>query len=143
MGTEGGRISNLLSESRCCVASSALAKARAFRPACVPCSKSGILKPAPSLPSMLLTTTVASCYSSNLQFGECVPESIRIARVQQKTIDESTNPSDPSKRFSAYERFFPEPCDPIPSWYATAGEPILQGKNCALPNKPDNPVLPG
>lgn len=143
MGTEGGRISNLLSESRCCVASSALAKARAFRPVCVPCSKSDILKPAPSLPSMLLATTVASCYSSNLQFGECVPESIRIARVQQKTIDASTDPLDASKRFSAYERFFPAPCPAIPNWYATAGQPILQGKNCALPNKPDNPVLPG
>ena len=147
MNTEGGRISNILSDSRRCAAAEALAKARALgsRRACgTLCGfKPAVLQPAPALPSMLLATQVDNCYSSYQSLGGCVPESIRIARVQQKTLDESTNPLDPTKRFSAYERFFPEPCPALPPWYATAGEPILQGKNCALPNKPGNPVLPG
>jgi len=93
------------------------------------------------LPSMLLLAN-ANCYGYQTLQG-CVPESIRIARVQQKTLDGSTDATNPTARFSAYARNFPEPCPPIPPWYANAGQPILQGKNCALPNKPDNPVLPG
>ena len=58
-------------------------------------------------------------------------------------IDESTNPYDPDARFSVYARRFFAPCPPDPAWYKNAGEPILQGKNCPLPNSPLNPVLPG
>lgn len=74
-------------------------------------------------------------------FGDL--ESIRVARLQQRTIDLSVNPIDPDARFSMYRRPFIQVCPPIPQFYLNAGEPILQGKNCALPNKPDNPVLPG
>jgi hypothetical protein len=72
-----------------------------------------------------------------------VPESVRIAQVQQRTQDLSTDPSDPDSRFSMYRRPFIPVCPPIPQWYYTAGEPVPQGKSCPLPNKPDNMILPG
>ena len=72
-----------------------------------------------------------------------VPESLRTARLQQRTIDLSVDPASPDSRFSMYRAPFIQVCPPIPQFYYTAGEPVLQGKNCALPNKPDNPVLPG
>jgi hypothetical protein len=144
MNTEGGRIANLLSASRACMVAESLAKARAFSSGKACCGlKQGVLQPAPAYPSMLLTATVDNCYSSVQTVEGCVPESIRIARVQQKTLDLSINPLDPTRRFSAYARNFPEPCPALPASYARAGEPVLQGKNCPLPNKPDNPVLPG
>ena len=142
MNTEGGRISNILSATRRCAAAEALAKAQALGKGCgslcgaTPAAKAQI-------PSMLLSATVTNCYSRYQTLEGCVPESIRIARLQQRALDLSTDPTNPSARFSAYTRFFPEPCPAIPASYARAGEPVLQGKNCALPNKPDNPVLPG
>jgi len=72
-----------------------------------------------------------------------VPQSVWTARLQQRTLDLSTDPSNPDARFSAYRRPFVQVCPPIPQFYLNAGEPILQGKACALPNKPDNPTLPG
>ena len=146
MNTEGGRISNLLSATRRCMAAEALAKAQALGSggACgALCGAPAIKGQDTPLPSMALSATVVNCYSKYQSLEGCVPESTRIARLQQKTIDADIDPTNPATRFSLYARFFPEPCPPIPAWYATAGEPVLQGKNCALPNKPDNPVLPG
>jgi hypothetical protein len=144
MNTEGGRIANLMANSKACMAAEALAKARALsNKSCGgSCTliDSTINKPVPSA-SVILNAT-ASCYIyQSPESG--VPESVRIARMQQRTLDLSRDPTDPLSRFSAYRRPFIEVCPPIPQWYYTAGEPVLQGKNCALPNKPDNPVLPG
>jgi len=72
-----------------------------------------------------------------------VPDSVRIARLQQRTQDLATDPSNPDARFSMYRRPFIPICPPIPQWYYTAGEPVPQGKSCPLPNKPDNMILPG
>ena len=145
--TEGGRIAQILSESRRCMAAESLAKARAFASGKACGALCGVKQineqPPVPLPSMALQTKVANCYNKYQSLEGCVPESVRIARIEQKTIDASTDPNNLAARFSAYERFFPTPCPPLPAWYATAGEPILQGKACALPNKPDNPVLPG
>jgi hypothetical protein len=147
MNTEGGRISNLLSETRRCMAAEALAKAQALGSGGACGALCGITTPVKRqdtpLPSMALSATVTNCYSKYQSLEGCVPESTRIARLQQRTIDADKDPLNPATRFSLYARFFPEPCPPIPPWYATAGEPVLQGKNCPLPNKPDNPVLPG
>ena len=147
MSTEGSRMANLLASSRECMAAEALAKARALSSgkACgTLCGlPQGNRKPDPPIPSMLLSATVTNCYSSYQTLEGCVPESVRLARMLQRTIDNSTNPLDPDARFSAYARNFPTPCPPDPVWYKNAGEPILQGKNCPLPNKPFNPVLPG
>ena len=144
MDTEGGRIANVLARSRACMAATALAKARSLRGS--PCSKicapkdSTINKPVPQ--SSVALDAAAGCYFyQGPESG--VPESVRIARAQQRTIDLSRDPNDPLARFSAYRRPFIQICPPIPQWYYTAGEPVLQGKRCPLPNKPDNPVLPG
>jgi hypothetical protein len=146
MATEGARIAQILTNSRECMAAQALAKARALGSgkACgALCGVTQNASPLTPIPSMLLDARVNACYSKYQSLEGCVPESIRIARIQQKTIDMSTDPTNPDARFSEYVRNFPAPCPPDPAWYATAGEPKLQGKNCPLPNKPDNPVLPG
>jgi hypothetical protein len=139
--TEGGRMANILSESRRCMASEALAKARAFasigRPVCKVTTN---LQPPAALPSMLLESKGCNLYQGPTT---CVPESIRIANIQQKTIEASMDPTNITARFAQYARNFPAPCPPIPAFYINAGEPVLQGIRCPLPNKPDNPVLPG
>ena len=140
--TEGGKMANILFESRRCMAAEALAKARAFSSIGRPvCKVTKNLQPAVALPSMLLEANVGC----NKYKGPttCVPESIRIANIQQKTIEASIDSTNPDARFAQYARFFPAACPPIPASYINGGEPILQGKRCALPNKPDNPVLPG
>jgi hypothetical protein len=139
--TEGGKMANILFESRRCMAAEALAKARAFSSIGRPvCKVTKNLQPAPALPSMLLEAKSCNKYQGPTT---CVPESIRIANIQQKTIEASKDSTNPNARFAQYVRNFPVPCPPIPAFYINAGEPILQGKRCALPNKPDNPVLPG
>ena len=144
MNTEGGRIANVLASAKACMAAEALAKARSLRGS--PCGRlcappdSTINKPVPQ--SSVALDAAAACYFyQGPESG--VPESVRIARAQQRTLDLSRDSTDPLARFSAYRRPFIEICPPIPQWYYTAGEPVLQGKRCALPNKPDNPVLPG
>jgi hypothetical protein len=143
--TESGRISNLLSATRQCAAAEALAKARALGKGCgALCdAQPTVRRPQTQIPSMLLSATVTNCYSDYQTLEGCVPESIRIARLQQRNLDLSIDSANVATRFSQYARFFPEPCPAIPASYARAGEPVLQGKNCPLPNKPDNPVLPG
>lgn len=141
MNTESGRVANLLSKSRCCMAAEALAKARSLK-GCGPCKlpDSTINKPVPSESSVLASKTGCFFYQGP-ESG--VPESVRIARTAQRTLDLSLDPNDPLARFSQFRRPFIQICPPIPQSYFRAGEPVLQGKNCALPNKPDNPVLPG
>ena len=141
---ESGRIANILSKAKCSMAAEALAKAQFLsRKGCRACSvpDSTINKPVP-VPSSVLSQKVADCYLY-MSPESGVPESVRIARLQQRTHDLSIDPTDPLARFSEFRRPFIQICPPIPVWYYTAGEPVLQGKNCALPNKPDNPVLPG
>jgi hypothetical protein len=144
MDTEGGRVARVLANARSCMAATALAKARAMRGS--PCGNSCALpdstinKPVPQ--SSVALDRAASCYFYESQ-ETGVPESVRIARTQQRTLDLSRDPTDPFSRFSAYRRPFIQICPPIPQSYYRAGEPVLQGKNCPLPNKPGNPVLPG
>jgi hypothetical protein len=144
--TEGGRISNLLSRTRECMAAQALAKARAYASgkSCLTlCTVTRDASGNTPIPSMLLNSQVkSSCYQYKNP-NKCIPESIRIAEIQQRTLLNSADPLNPETRFAEYARNFPAPCPPNPAWYATAGEPKLQLKNCPLPNKPDNPVLPG
>jgi hypothetical protein len=144
MNTEGGRIALVLANSKACMAEEALAKARALgNRGCGSCTliDSTITNPVPR-ESDVLAAKVSNCFLyQSPESG--VPESVRLARMEQRTLDLSRDPNDPLARFSQFRRAFIEICPPIPQWYYTAGEPILQGKNCALPNKPDNPVLPG
>ena len=146
MDTEGGRISALLRTTRACVANEALAKAQALSRSKRNCGSCTVLdstvnKPVPT-PSVILSAKVSNCFLyQSPESG--VPESVRIARTQQRSLDLSRDPNDPEARFSQYKRKFIEPCPPIPEWYYTAGQPVIQNKSCPLPNKPDNMILPG
>lgn len=144
MNTEGGRIALILANSKACISEEALAKARALgRRGCGSCTliDSTITNPVPR-ESNVLAAKVSNCFLyQSPESG--VPESVRLARMEQRTLDLSRDPNDPLARFSQFRRPFIEICPPIPQWYYTAGEPVMQGKNCPLPNKPGNPVLPG
>lgn len=143
MNTERGRVSNLLSQTRNCMAAEALAKAQALgRRGCGSCTliDSTINKPVQTPSAMIQVKQKCFLYQSP-ESG--VPESVRLARLEQRTLDLAEDPSSPDARFSEFRRPFIQVCPTIPAWYYTAGEPKLQGKNCPLPNKPDNPVLPG
>jgi hypothetical protein len=142
--TEGGRIANLLTNTRACMAAEALAKARALGSGKACGALCGVSQAGPQVPvpSMLLNATVKNCFNKYQTLEGCVPESIRIARLQQRTLDMSIDATNPGARFSEYARNFPAPCPPIPASYINAGQPILQGSSCGLPNKPGNPVLP-
>jgi len=123
------------------MAAEALAKARALGKRCATCKipDSTVNKPVPTESAVLASH---NCFFyQGPESG--VPESVRTARAAQRTIDLSFDPNDPLARFAQFRRPFIQICPPIPQSYYRAGEPILQGKNCALPNKPDNPVLPG
>lgn len=159
MGSEQGRISALLQESRACGAATALARARALQGAggpcrggpCAPGSAAGTDVPQES--TRLNQRSAACARLAYISPYSCVPESIRLQRQQQEVQDVYA-------ALGPYPRVFPAPCPPIeytrytldengnPVYYElganTSGlEPVLQGKVCPLPNKPWNPVLPG
>ena len=148
--SESSRLANLMRKS--CMNDQMLQQVnRLNTDECLPCERvnlSGafigntISSPVPQSSSKLQSNILKCNYSViGPRFG--TRESIRIARLEQKVFDASTDPTNPDTRFSLYRRPFIEICPPIPQFYYTAGQPVLQGKNCALPNKPDNPVLPG
>lgn len=142
MNTEGGRMANLMAKTRCNMAAVALAKAQALsqKGCCKPASDNTLTQPV-ALPSVALNAA-AACYTyQSVTSG--VPESVRIARTQQETLDSSVDPANPSARFSQFRRPFIQVCPPIPIWYYRAGEPVSQGKSCPLPNKPYNLIIPG
>lgn len=151
MNTEGGRIANVLASAQACAAAEALARARALRSSCGPaCGQPGSQVQVLS-ESTVLAQRVTRLLSCGVQTVEgCVPESLRIARVNACAAA-AVPPN----------RFVPAPCPPavyntvvvdeagqvvgLPALGPNvSGNPgVLQGKNCPLPNKPENPVLPG
>ena len=158
MNTEGGRIASVLAAAQACAATEALARARALRAG--PCggkacsTGGGSAAAAADVPSesSVLDRRVTRLLSCGVQSVEgCVPESVRIARQNTCVLNASAPPN----------RFIPPPCPPavyntvvvdatgqvigLPALGPnTSGNPaVLQGLVCPLPNKPDNPVLPG
>jgi len=153
--SESSRVAQVIARNKECMAAEALTKAANISEkdcdSCVKLDLSGgfigntnnKLVPASgtALQSMMHACDLRGGTVNGPQYG--VPESVRIARLQQRSQDLSTDPSNPDSRFSMYRRPFIPICPPIPQWYYTAGEPVSQGKACALPNKPDNMILPG
>lgn len=138
--TEGGRISRLLQSSQHCVIQENLAKARAFigQDSCVGCKPSqktntNVISESAYLDSRL------SCY--NYVKPPVVPESVRIARLIQETLDKEIDPLNPNTRFVQYAPPATNPPCPI---IDPALNPYLQKPIpfCPLPNVPTNPVLP-
>ena len=139
--TERGRIARLLQSTEAEARTNAVAKARLFyTPPCRSCNAQD-RSTVPS-ESLLLTSKILQCKPLIRQ--GCISESARIAQVQQCTLDQATNPLNPETRFSEFRGpFVPTVCPPIPLEYLNANVPKNQLKNCPLPNKPENPVLPG
>jgi hypothetical protein len=152
---ESSRLAALIRHQNECTVAATVAKGALLRNNdCGPCEKldlSGgflgntINKPVPQSSSKLQSDTIACELRTRRVTGveTGVPQSVWTARLQQRTLDLSSDPSNPDARFSAYRRPFIQICPPIPQSYYTAGEPVMQGLRCGLPNKPDNPVLPG
>jgi hypothetical protein len=137
--TERGRIARLLQSTEAEARTNAVAKARLFyTPPCSGSRTQGI----PTVPSESVLLKSKQCKPLIRQ--GCISESARIAQVQQCTLDQSTNPLNPETRFSEFRGpFVPTVCPPIPLEYLNANVPKLQLKRCPLPNKAENPVLPG
>ena len=136
MATERGRISHILYDAQRCAIQDNLAKARAFQGAnsCVPCKpnySSNINVVSES--AYLISKT--NCY--NFITAPVVPESVRIARIQQEILNQEINPMNSNTRFIDYAAI-PTivPCPPIT--YSNGSVPA----SCPLPNTPLNPVLP-
>jgi hypothetical protein len=154
--SESSRVAALIRNQNACLTNERdkLAKAAAFGQRNSPCAKldlSGgligntINSPVPQSSSKLKSDALAcQLRGGNVNGPETgVPQSVWTARLQQRTLDLATNPFDSDTRFAAYRRPFVQVCPEIPQSYKNGGEPVLQGKRCALSNKPDNPVLPG
>lgn len=157
--SEQGRINELLQASRRCAALEALEKARRLRGgpgSCGSCGSAAVrpIKEQTALESEVLKermSRAALCGTQGLSVG---PESVRIAAIQECVVNAAP-------RFSQFRGPFIPPVCPFPFYsavqYDASGNayipslggniqgnmPILQGKVCPLPNKPDNPVLPG
>jgi hypothetical protein len=155
MGSEGGRISRLVSDSRACATAAALAKARAlYNESCKECKKSSSGAEVGTSSDALADKARRCATTGYVSPYSCVPESIRLQREQIRV-------KDCHAAGGPYSRVFPAPCPPTryspyvydgsgnilgfqPLGTNTAGlEPIPQLKACPLPNKPYNPVLPG
>lgn len=153
--SESSRLAALIRQKNECAVSATLDKAASTRKIeCGPCNKldlsGGFLgntntNPVPQSSSKLQSDTIACQRRGREIIGAVtgVSQSVWTARLQQRTLDLSVDPSNPDARFAAYRRPFIEICPAIPQSYYTAGEPVMQGLRCGLPNKPDNPVLPG
>ena len=140
VNTEGGRISHLLEQSRRCVIDENLAKARAFigRDSCVGCKPSGTTNTNVISENAYLISRLG-CY--NYVKPPVGPESVRIAKIMQETIDKSNDPMNSKTRFADYA---PAAVNPPCPFIDPALNPYLQKPIpfCPLPNVPTNPVLP-
>jgi hypothetical protein len=134
VGPESGRITLLLENARQCAILNALKKSN-------PCPPIPIVVSNVPRASTVTASKVACLNYSSQQAG---PESTRINALQAAALYASTNPMDPTARFSAYVRPFPPPiCQDIPQEALNANVPRMQGLRCPLPNRSDLIVLPG
>ena len=128
---EGGRMTQILQASRRCQVKEAIAKARAINvpPQCspVPVSRKDV-----PLESTALQGQLATCYRLTPQQAQIlaqqplrgVPESVRIARLNQEILDQYSPYSDSNRRFLEYQG--PQVavvCPPIPTEITNANLP--------------------
>ena len=143
--TEGGRIARLIRSTDEEARVRAVQRARQFyTPPCCKKKVQGAAGADVPSESILLKTNQAACVSNTIFWKVAVPESVRIAQLQQDVLSASVNPLNSETRFSEYAPRPVQPvCPPIPQEFLNANLPRIQLKTCPLPNKPDNPVLPG
>ena len=141
MNTDQGRISEILSKTRICTNNENLARARkyignGYYPPTKVSNKEVITE------SAYLTTNVnTTCY--NYVKTPVVPESVRINRLIQNTLEKEYDQTNVNTRFAAYA---PTPvivaCGPLDPNVFNGYLPKVSRICRALPNTPMNPVLP-
>ena len=153
---EGGRMVQILAAARRCEVKEAIAKARALNPGscCPPVPQSRATVP---LESTNLQAQVAACARITAQQATIlaqqplrgVPESVRIARLNQEILDQYAPYSDSRRRFLEYQGpRVPVACPPIPTEITNANIP-KPSTRCdtlnllATAGPPNNLVRPG
>lgn len=153
---EGGRMAQILAASKRCQVKEAIAKARAINgpPQCSPVPQSRAVVP---LESTNLQAQVAACARINAQQASAlatqplrgVPESVRIARLNQDILDQYAPYSDSKRRFLEYRGpVVAVVCPPIPTEITNANLP-KPSTRCdtlnllATGSAPNNLVRPG
>lgn len=128
---EGGRMVQILAASRRCQVSEAIAKARAMnaQPCCNTTIQSRAVVP---LESTALQAQLAACGRITAQQAQQianqplrgVPESVRIAQLQQNVLDQYSPYSNSERRFLEYVGpQIPVQCPPIPTEITNASLP--------------------
>lgn len=128
---EGGRMAQILAASKRCQVNEAIAKARLLNapPVCSPGVQSRIQVP---LESTNLEAQLARCARITAQQATVlatqplrgVPESVRIARLNQEILDQYSPYSDSERRFLEYQGpRVPTVCPPIPTEITNANLP--------------------
>lgn len=147
--SEAGRLARKMDEIRRGCNMAALNAARSFY-GTGNCGSSGTCSGAPArdpaqktpLESDLLDKRVRECFSGVVR-SQPVPESVRIADLATRTIQESVNPLDPDTRFSIYRGpFIPPVCPDVPQEDKNANVPKQSLSRCPLPNRGYMPNLP-
>ena len=146
MNTEGGRISHLIQKAKNCAIQEQLSKAQNYYGfnSCGTCVKINLNTTDVPSESSYLDSQIAKNTSCSFNYFKppVLPESVRIARIQQEVIDKSTDPLNAIARFSQYSRVIIPPCPPTDPNIFNGSMP-KPAKICpALPNTPLNPVLP-
>jgi hypothetical protein len=153
---EGGRMVQILAAARRCEVKEAIAKARALNSGscCPPVPQSRVVVP---LESTNLQAQVAACARITAQQATViaqqplrgVPESVRIARLNQEILDQYAPYSDSRRRFLEYQGpQVPVVCPPIPTEITNANIP-KPSTRCdtlnllATAGPPNNLVRPG
>jgi hypothetical protein len=128
---EGGRMAQILAASKRCQVQEAIAKARAINGP-VQCAPVPISRAVVPLESTNLQAQVAACARITaaqatalaVQPLRGVPESVRIARLNQEVLDQYSPYSDSRRRFLEYQGpQVPVQCPPIPTEITNANLP--------------------
>jgi hypothetical protein len=153
---EGGRMVQILAAARRCEVKEAIAKARALNSGscCPPVPQSRAVVP---LESTNLQAHLAACARITAQQATVlaqqplrgVPESVRIARLNQQILDQYAPYSDSRRRFLEYQGpQVPVVCPPIPTEITNANLP-KPSTRCdtlnllATGSAPNNIIRPG
>ena len=128
---EGGRMVQILAASRRCQVQEAIAKARAINaPSCcppIPISRAVVPLESTNLQAQLAACariTAAQATTLAVQPLRGVPESVRIAKLNQDILDQYSPYSDSNRRFLEYQGpQVPIACPPIPTEITNANLP--------------------
>ena len=141
MNTEGGRISQLVDSARRCAIEEQLAKARNYYglDSCGPTVIGQTESISVPSDSSYQISKVANC-DYNYSRPPVVPESVRIARIEQELFEKRNDPLNPQTRFVKYSPSTRRIIIPCPQVNLLNGPPEITG--CPLPNTILNSTIP-